>query len=309
MNKDRIALLIDAENISPRYIHKIMKEIVKHGEITYKRIYRDWTSDSAIGWKDVILEHGLNPVQQYSYTSGKNATDFAVIIDAMDILYTGNVDTFCLATSDSDFTRLAVRLKEAGKQVIGMGEKKVPRPFSICCDSYIFLDVEPLDYDEDGLDDMRRHRVPKEELRQFMENIIRQNDEKQKTTGMGQIGSELKKQYPDFSLKDYDCRTLSQFIEQFDSLSIKQEGHSTYIARNNKLEIGDIENQILEIIRQQEKGYIDLGELNQKLKQQNAEFSIKQFGFSKFSKFLHTFKSIQIQDIENGRSNVSCLSN
>lgn len=309
MNKDRIALLIDAENISPRYIHKIMKEIVKHGEITYKRIYRDWTSDSAIGWKDVILEHGLNPVQQYSYTSGKNATDFAVIIDAMDILYTGNVDTFCLATSDSDFTRLAVRLKEAGKQVIGMGEKKVPRPFSICCDSYIFLDVEPLDYDEDGLDDMRRHRVPKEELRQFMENIIRQNDEKQKTTGMGQIGSELKKQYPAFSLKDYDCRTLSQFIEQFDSLSIKQEGHSTYIARNNKLEIGDIENQILEIIRQQEKGYIDLGELNQKLKQQNAEFSIKQFGFSKFSKFLHTFKSIQIQDIENGRSNVSCLSN
>ena len=309
MNKDRIALLIDAENISPRYIHKIMKEIVKHGEITYKRIYRDWTSDSAIGWKDVILEHGLNPVQQYSYTSGKNATDFAVIIDAMDILYTGNVDTFCLATSDSDFTRLAVRLKEAGKQVIGMGEKKVPRPFSIGCDSYIFLDVEPLDYDEDGLDDMRRHRVPKEELRQFMENIIRQNDEKQKTTGMGQIGSELKKQYPDFSLKDYDCRTLSQFIEQFDSLSIKQEGHSTYIARNNKLEIGDIENQILEIIRQQEKGYIDLGELNQKLKQQNAEFSIKQFGFSKFSKFLHTFKSIQIQDIENGRSNVSCLSN
>lgn len=309
MNKDRIALLIDAENISPRYIHKIMKEIVKHGEITYKRIYRDWTSDSAIGWKDVILEHGLNPVQQYSYTSGKNATDFAVIIDAMDILYTGNVDTFCLATSDSDFTRLAVRLKEAGKQVIGMGEKKVPRPFSICCDSYIFLDVEPLDYDGNGLDDMRRQRVPKEELRQFMEHIIRQNDEKQKTTGMGQIGSELKKQYPDFSLKDYDCRTLSQFIEQFDSLSIKQEGHSTYIARNNKLEIGDIENQILEIIRQQEKGYIDLGELNQKLKQQNAEFSIKQFGFSKFSKFLHTFKSIKIQDIENGRSNVSCLSN
>lgn len=309
MNKDRIALLIDAENISPRYIHKIMKEIVKHGEITYKRIYRDWTSDSAIGWKDVILEHGLNPVQQYSYTSGKNATDFAVIIDAMDILYTGNVDTFCLATSDSDFTRLAVRLKEAGKQVIGMGEKKVPRPFSICCDSYIYLDVEPMDYDGDGSDDLRRHRVPKEELRQFMENIIRQNDEKQKTTGMGQIGSELKKQYPDFSLKDYDCRTLSQFIEQFDSLSIKQEGHSTYIARNNKLQIEDIENQILEIIRQQEKGYIDLGELNQKLKQQNAEFSIKQFGFSKFSKFLHTFKSIQIQDIENGRSNVSCLSN
>lgn len=308
MNKERIALLIDAENISPRYIDRIMKEIVKHGEITYKRIYRDWTSDSAIGWKEVILEHGLNPVQQYSYTSGKNATDFAVIIDAMDILYTGNVDTFCLATSDSDFTRLAVRLKEAGKQVIGMGEKKVPRTFAICCDTYVFLDVEAEHLREDGLDDMCGRRIPKEELRIFMEDIIRQNDEKQKTTGMGQIGSELKRQYPDFSLKHYDCRTLSQFIEQFDTLSIKQEGHSTYITRNNKLEIEDIEKQILEIIHQQEKGYIDLGELNQKLKQQNAEFSIKQFGFSKFSKFLHTFKSLQICDIENGRSNVSCLS-
>lgn len=307
MNKERIALLIDAENISPRYIEKIMKEIVKHGDITYKRIYRDWTSDSAIGWKDVILEHGLNPVQQYSYTSGKNATDFAVIIDAMDILYTGNVDIFCLATSDSDFTRLAVRLKEAGKRVIGMGEKKVPRPFSSCCDSYIFLDVDCEDYDE--LDEDRKKKVPKDELKDFMEDIIRDNEEHQKTTGMGQIGSELKKQYPDFALKDYDCKTLSQFIEQFDNLSIKQDGHATYIVRNNRLKIDDIEQQILDIISQQEKGYIDLGELNQKLKQQNADFSIKQFGFSKFSKFLHTFKSIQIRDIENGRSNVSCLWN
>ncbi|SET32903.1 NYN domain-containing protein [[Clostridium] polysaccharolyticum] len=308
MNKERIALLIDAENISPRYVDKIMKEIVKHGNLAYKRIYRDWTSDSAIGWKDVILEYGLNPVQQYSYTSGKNATDFAVIIEAMDILYTGNVDIFCLATSDSDFTRLAVRLKEAGKQVIGMGEKKVPKPFSLACDCYVYLDMEP---GFDGENDLESEgaRIPKEELREFMEGIIRQNDERQKTTGMGQIGSELKKRYPEFSLKDYDCRTLSQFIEQFDTLSIKKDGHSTYIARNNKLEIKDIEKQILDIISLQEKGYIDLGELNQKLKQQNEEFSIKQFGFSKFSKFLHTFNSIQICDLENGRSNVSCLSN
>lgn len=302
---EKIALLIDAENISPRYIEKIMKEVVKQGDLIYRRIYRDWTSESAIGWKDVILEHGLCPVQQYSYTTGKNATDFAIIIDAMDILYTGSADAFCLVTSDSDFTRLAMRLKEAGKRVVGMGEKKVPKPFTCCCDEYIYLDVAITDEDDED------YFVPtaKEELGKFMEGIIRQNDEKQKTTGMGQIGSEIKKAYPHFSLKDYDCKTLSQFIEQFDYLSIKQEGHSTYISRNNQLQIEEIELQILEIIKEQEKGYIDLGELNQKLKQKNAEFSIKQFGFSKFSKFLHTFKSIQICDIENGRSNVSCLTN
>lgn len=307
MNKEKIALLIDAENISPRYIDRIIKEISKHGNITYKRIYRDWTSDSAIGWKDVILEHGLAPVQQYSYTSGKNATDFAIIIDAMDILYTGEVDIFCLATSDSDFTRLAMRLKEAGKMVIGMGEKKVPKAFSICCDSYIYLDAE-LEPEDGESGEGARKIVPKEELKKFMEDIIRENDEKQKLTGMGQIGSELKRQYPNFSLKDYDCKTLSQFIEQFESLCIKQEGHSTYISRNNNLEIEEIEKQIIQIIKEQEKGYIDLGELNQKLKQMNSEFSVKQFGFSKFSKFINAFNSLRVCTIENGRSNVSCLS-
>lgn len=308
MSDERIALLIDAENISPRYVGRIMTEISNHGNVTYKRIYRDWTSDAAIGWKEVILEHGLAPIQQYSYTSGKNATDFAIIIDAMDILHSGIVDTFCLATSDSDFTRLAVRIKEAGKKVIGMGELKVPKSFSVCCDEYIYLDYQPR-FQEQWDETLGLKVVDKEQIEQFMEDIIRQNDEIQKPTGMGQIGSELKKRFPNFSLKDYDCKTLSEFIEQFDSLSIKQDGHSTIIARNNRLEIEDIENQIIEIIREQEKGYIDLGELNQKLKQQNREFSIKQFGFSKFSKFIHTLKSLEIHDIENGRSNVTCLSN
>lgn len=306
MNKEKLALLIDAENISPRYIVKIMREVSKYGELAYRRIYRDWTCDAAIGWKEVILEHALSPVQQYSYTSGKNATDFAIIIDAMDILYTGDVDVFCLATSDSDFTKLAMRLKEAGKTVIGMGEMKVPKSFSVCCDNYIYLD-----YNGDNMAEgsMEHAIIPKEELLAFMEDIIRQNDENQRPTGMGQIGSELKSHYPEFSLKDYDCKTLSQFIEQFDSLSVTQDGHSTIISRNNKLEIKDIEHQIIEIIKEQDKGYIDLGELNQKLKQKNQEFSIKQFGFSKFSKFVHTLKSLEIHDIENGRSNVTCLSN
>jgi len=306
MNKEKLALLIDAENISPRYIAKIMREASKYGELAYRRIYRDWTCDAAIGWKEVILEYALSPIQQYSYTTGKNATDFAIIIDAMDILYTGEVEVFCLATSDSDFTKLAMRLKEAGKTVIGMGEMKVPKSFSVCCDNYIYLDYNGETETEGSI---LHIPIPKEKLLAFMEDIIRENEQNQRPTGMGQIGSELKKHFPEFSPKDYDCKTLSQFIEQFDSLSVTQDGHATIVSRNNKLEIQDIEHQIIEIIKEQDKGYIDLGELNQKLKQQNEEFSIKQFGFSKFSKFVHTLKSLEIHDIENGRSNVTCLSN
>ena len=125
----RFALLIDGENVSAKYIKGILEELSNEGVITYKRIYGDWSSANMQGWKDVLLENSVTPIQQYSYTTGKNATDSAMIIDAMDILYAGNVEGFCLASSDSDFTRLASRLREAGKIVVGMGERKTPSPF------------------------------------------------------------------------------------------------------------------------------------------------------------------------------------
>jgi hypothetical protein len=140
-NELRFAVLIDADNISDKYIKIILEETANNGVATYKRIYGDWTSQRMNSWKSVLLDNSVIPMQQYSYTYGKNATDSAMIIDAMDILYSGNVDGFCLASSDSDFTRLAVRIREEGMQVIGMGESKTPQPFISACNQFKYLDL------------------------------------------------------------------------------------------------------------------------------------------------------------------------
>ena len=135
----RIAVLIDSDNISHNYVKIIFDELEEYGVPTYKRIYGDWSKNT--GWKEKLLENSINPIQQYSYTTGKNATDSIMIIDAMDILYTKDIDIFCLVTSDSDFTRLAMRLREEGKFVIGMGESKTPKPFVKSCDQFKYLDL------------------------------------------------------------------------------------------------------------------------------------------------------------------------
>ncbi|MBR2189149.1 MAG: NYN domain-containing protein, partial [Eubacterium sp.] len=140
-NELRYAVLIDADNISDKYIKIILDETAGNGIATYKRIYGDWTSQRMNSWKRVLLDNSVIPMQQYSYTTGKNATDSAMIIDAMDILYSGTVDGFCLVSSDSDFTRLASRIREAGMQVIGMGESKTPKPFISACNQFKYLDL------------------------------------------------------------------------------------------------------------------------------------------------------------------------
>src|SRR5512137_435424 len=137
----RLAVLIDADNIPFANVKGMLEEIAKYGTPTFKRIYGDWTKPTVAGWKGVLLENAITPVQQYSYTQGKNATDSAMIIDAMDILYSGKVDGFCIVSSDSDFTRLATRLREAGMKVIGIGERKTPPPFIVACDKFIYLEI------------------------------------------------------------------------------------------------------------------------------------------------------------------------
>lgn len=139
--ESKLAVLIDADNVPYSNVKGMMEEITKYGTPTTKRIYADWTRPNSGGWKSVLLEHAITPIQQYSYTFGKNSSDSAMIIDAMDLLYSGKVDGFCIVSSDSDFTRLAVRLRESGMKVIGMGEKKTPKPFIAACDRFIFIEV------------------------------------------------------------------------------------------------------------------------------------------------------------------------
>jgi uncharacterized LabA/DUF88 family protein len=137
----KLAVLIDGDNIPSAYVKEMLEEIAKYGNPTIKRIYGDWTRPGLTKWKDILLEHAITPIQQYGYTVGKNATDSAMIIDAMDLLYSGKVDGFFIISSDSDFTRLATRLREAGMAVYGMGEKKTPKPFIVACDKFIYIEI------------------------------------------------------------------------------------------------------------------------------------------------------------------------
>jgi len=137
----RLAVLIDADNVPSAHIREMLEEIAKYGTPTYKRIYGDWTKPNLDHWKKVLLDNSIIPIQQYAYTSGKNATDSAMIIDAMDILYTGRVEGFFLISSDSDFTRLASRLREAGMKVFGLGKKQTPNPFVSACNKFIYIEV------------------------------------------------------------------------------------------------------------------------------------------------------------------------
>ena len=165
--EERYALLIDAENVSAKYIKPILDELSKYGNVTYKRIYGDWTKSQSASWKEVLLQNSITPIQQFSYTYGKNATDSAMIIDAMDMLYTNDLEGFCLVSSDSDFTKLASRLRESGRTVIGMGESKTPTPFRKACD--IFTELELL---LDDIKDGKKNEVTKDRLKSRLLRLL-----------------------------------------------------------------------------------------------------------------------------------------
>ena len=223
-SEKRFALLIDADNVSAKYIKPITDELSNYGTVTSKRIYVDWTLSLHAKWKDALLENSLTPIQQFGYTQGKNATDSAMIIDAMDILYTGSVDGFCIVSSDSDFTRLASRLRESGRIVIGMGEKKTPTPFRRACD--VFTTLELL------LDDANGKRKSKEagsgpnieEVEQAVVRIITDNQNNGKATGLGEVGSRLLKRFPDFDVRSYGTNLLSKLLSKFSSVTITKSG-------------------------------------------------------------------------------------
>ncbi len=223
----RFALLIDADNVSARYLKPILNELSKYGTVTIKRIYGDWTLTLHAKWKDALLENSITPIQQFGYTQGKNATDSAMIIDAMDILYTDNVDGFCLVSSDSDFTRLASRLRESGRMVIGMGEKKTPTPFRRACD--VFTTLELLVQNKRNEKGSSGNSVPKDSVEQAVVDIITDNQNNGKATGLGEIGSRLQKRYPDFDVRSYGTNLLSKLLEEFTRVRITKDHSSVTV--------------------------------------------------------------------------------
>ena len=195
-NEMRYAVLIDADNVAAKYTKNILDELSNYGIATYKRVYGDWTRTSLAGWKNMALDNAITPVQQYSYTTGKNATDSAMIIDAMDILYSNNVDGFCIVSSDSDFTRLAIRLRESGKHVIGMGEKKTPKPFSTACNAFKYLEILA----EEEVQNNEVDRVEMKTLEEAIIRIIAENANLEEEINIGELGSRLQGRYPDFDV-------------------------------------------------------------------------------------------------------------
>ena len=321
MDEKRFAVLIDADNISAKYIKNIFDEISNYGIATYKRIYADWTKPTVSAWKDVLLENSIIPVQQYSYTTGKNSTDSALIIDAMDMLYSNNVDGFCIVSSDSDFTRLAMRLRESGMMVIGMGEEKTPTPFVKSCQQFKFLDIIA---DDDSLSKNKKKSsyshgqesvaVTSEDIKEDKSmtsiqiitneilNIISDLQDNDNGINIGEIGQRLIKRYPDFDVRNYGYSKLSRFLNDINCLEIK---NSNVLLKNDinepkqkGLQISkNLKNDIIRII-EDNKNKALMSLVHQKLLDKYPNY-IKKYGYNKAINFYKSLDFVSIKKSNN----------
>lgn len=247
MEDKKIAVLIDAENVSGKYIKLILDEVSNYGSATYKRLYGDFQTPSVRAWMKNLRDYAITPVFQYNYTQGKNASDSALIIDAMDILYSGNVDGFCIVTSDSDFTKLVLRLRESGMTVIGMGERKTPNAFVSACETFKFLDIllndetstasqtvtqlqtrrendaeaSKKESDKDNDSNVISNIPNMDEMEKEVISIINTHADDDGWVDLSELGDNLPKRVPGFDPRNYKCSKLKQFIELFDSVEVR----------------------------------------------------------------------------------------
>ena len=226
----KLAVLIDADNAQASVIQELLAEVSRYGTATIKRAYGDWTTTNLRGWKDVLHTMAIQPVQQFAYTSGKNATDSALIIDAMDVLHTGSVDGFCLVSSDSDFTRLATRIREAGLVVYGFGERKTPEPFVAACDKFIYTEILRIKPDEPkveatptGINVKPIAEVAElPALRPMIETAVDAVARDDGWAPLGPVGSQMNKNNPSFDPRNYGFAQLSKLMRKQDYLEIKE---------------------------------------------------------------------------------------
>lgn len=272
----RLAVLIDADNVPRNSLKAIMEEAAIYGTPTIKRIYGDWTSPNIGGWKTELLENAVTPIQQYGYTTGKNSTDSAMIIDAMDILYGGKVDGFCIVSSDSDFTRLATRLREAGMKVIGMGEKKTPSPFIVACDKFIYIEV----------------------IRAAQEQELRKPADKQKQNGR--------------QSKQQDKKVQTQQKQKQEPVlapeplphpePVQPEAESIVGSKVPEAVIKLIADSVSDIA--DEDGYAFMGELGNLLLKKQPDFDPRNFGFKKLTTLIRSIGRFDIDVRQTGDSNI-----
>ncbi len=293
----RFAILIDADNISEKYVKIILEEVANSGIATYKRIYGDWTSSRLASWKSCLLDNSIIPMQQYSYTYGKNATDSAMIIDAMDILYSGNVDGFAIVSSDSDFTRLAARLRESGMVVIGMGEQKTPQPFISACNSFKYLDLlyaaqraEEADDEEEGDDApariKSRRRKGVRQARRAAPDAPDAGDEAAASTPRrrpGDAGGSM----PEFEPGEIEEDDESEEVPFGEMSKADRRRHLKKIREN----INAICDKFSD-----DDGWVSLGQLGDQLPRRLPDFDVRNYGFKKLRPFLKSLGAYEFDE-------------
>ena len=287
-NNLKIALLIDADNISAKYIKTIFDELAKKGTVTYRRIYADWSSTRTNEWQKKLVDYSLTAIQQFPFTTGKNATDSAMIIDAMDILYRNDyLDAFCIATSDSDFTTIANKLREAGKFVIGMGEQKTPLSFVNTCSEFKYLDVI-----EDVVEDTSSDTVvfDKKKIANLIEDYIRSESGEVYTS---QLKAFLKNIYPGFDERNYGYSKFSKFLNDYDNIETYDKDTKVQL-RSSRVDSIQIYDYIDSLRLSTKDKSINIGLLKTNIVNKYPGFNVKDYGYSTMKKFLQSILGITI---------------
>lgn len=296
----QFALLIDAENISAKYISVIFDELEKYGYASCRRIYGNWSQENH--WKEnTLLQYSLIPIQQFSYTKGKNSTDMAMVIDAMDLLYQNKVDGFCIVTSDSDFTRLAMRLREEKKYVLGMGESKTPIALTRACNKFIHLNlIDETEKDEESSVSNTDEDVNVLEnvtgIDKIEKAILAMLDQSgEKSLELGGVGSRLVQKFPDFDVRNYGYSKLSVFVgEKMPHFQIRREGTRHFVRKQGQVDRKEIEQEVERIIRQNGGQVNNLSVILDELKIRYAGFALGDYGYSRFSSFLRSMNTLEV---------------
>lgn len=297
--KMQIAVLIDSDNVSSKYAPVIFNELETYGFASYRRIYGNWSKNN--GWsEEVLLENSITPVQQFNYTTGKNSTDMTMVIDAMDILYSGNVDGFCLITSDSDFTRLAMRLREANMYVIGMGESKTPTALTKACNKFIRLNLiseQALSAAAGDITDGSKSNTVTSisEIEDAIIAIVNENENNGKPTYMGEIGSRLNSRFTDFDVRNYGYTKLLTFIrDKCPKLEISKE-NSSYNVSVLEANAVVLHDKIIKMIEKNGGTIDNLSVIYDYLKKKYPDFDLKDYGYSRISSFLRSMPEIVVK--------------
>ena len=301
---DKIALLIDAENTSVKYLDVVLKELKQYGDISFQRMYGDFSNPKMSDWAKRGLDYAIVPIHQAIYKTGKNAADIMLVIDAMDILYQNNVDGFCIVTSDSDFTRLANRLREGGKRVIGMGKSDASKTFISACNEYKFLD-KITDDDSDSYlpaDEKQDSAVtPLSEIKMAINYIVQQAEGRGENAYLASTKSQLQREFADFDERNYGYSLFRKFVEDETKFEVKQKGSVAYIVRKHQQKKHDsVEEYILETAKKRP----ELADLGREIHAAFPYFKPKELGYSKLSKYIESIPQVKIETDDNNKNYV-----